>query len=51
MDEEPDSTIDKPHKIPTPEEIAASNASVIETMKRNVQMFRSMRDNNNNSEV
>ena len=50
MDEEPDSTIDKPHNIPTPKEIAASNASVIGTMKRNIQMFRSMR-NNNNSEV
>ena len=48
MDE--DSTIDKPDNIPTPKEIAASNASVIEAMKRNVQMFRSMRDNNN-SEV
>ena len=48
MDE--DSTIDKPDNIPTPKEIAASNASVIEAMKRNVQMFRSIRDNNN-SEV
>ena len=51
MDEEPDSTIDKPRNIPTPEEIAASNASVIETMKRNTQMIRSMCDNNNNLDV
>ena len=51
MDEEPDSTIDKPHNIPTPKEIAASNASVVKAMKRNVEMFRSMHGNNNNSEV
>ena len=49
MDKEPDSTNDSPHVTPTPEEIAARNASMIETMKKNVQMFRSMHDNNNNS--
>ena len=50
MDKEPDSTNDNPRDIPTPEEITARNASVIETMKRNIQMFRSMHDTNNNSE-
>ena len=49
MDKEPDSTNDSSHVTPTPEEIAARNASMIETMKKNVQMFRDMRDNNNNS--
>ena len=51
MDKEPDSTSDNPHVTPTPEEIAARNASVIETMKKNVQLFRSMHDTNNNSEM
>ena len=51
MDKEPDSTNDNPRNIPTPEEIAARNASVIETMKRNVQMFRSKHDTYNNSEM
>ena len=49
MDKEPDSTNDNPHVTLTPEEIATRNASVIETMKKNVQMFQSMHDNNNNS--
>ena len=48
-DKEPDSTNDSPHVTCTPEEIAARNASMIETMKKNVPMFRDMRDNNNNS--
>ena len=51
MDKEPDSINDNPYNIPTPEEIAARNASVIESMKRKVQMFRKMHDTNNNSEV
>ena len=50
MDKEPDSTDDNPHVTPTPEEIAARNASVIETMKKNVQLFRSMHDTKSNSE-
>ena len=51
MDKEPDSTNDNPHVTPTSKEIAARNASVIETMKKNVQLFRSMHDTNNNSET
>ena len=51
MDKEPDSTNDNPRSTQTPEEIAARNASVIETMKKNVQMFRSMHDTKNNSEM
>ena len=51
MDKEPDSTNDDPHLTPTPKEIAARNASVIETMKKNVQMFRNMHDTNNNLET
>ena len=47
MDKEPDSTNDNPHITPTPKEIAARNASAIESMKRNVQMFRNMHDTNN----
>ena len=50
MDRNPDSTTDNPHTPPTTEEIAARNASAIESMKRNVQMFRNMHDANN-SEV
>ena len=46
-----DSTNDNPRNTPTPEEIAARNTSVIETIKRNIQMFRSMHDTNNNSEM
>ena len=45
MDKEPDSTNDNSGSTPTPKEIAARNASVIKTMKRNVQIFRSMHDN------
>ena len=48
-DKEPDSTNDSPHVTPTPDEIAARNASMIETMKKNVQRFREMTNNNNNS--
>ena len=48
-DKEPDSPNDSPHITPTPEEIAARNALLIETMKKNVQRFREMTDNNNNS--
>ena len=48
-DKEPDSTNDSPHVTTTPKEIAARNASMIETIKRNVQRFCEMTDNNNNS--
>ena len=48
-DKESDSTNDSPLVTPTPDEIAARNASMNETMKRNVQRFREMTDNNNNS--
>ena len=48
-DKEPDSTNDSPLVTPTHDEIAARNASMNETMKRNVQRFREMTDNNNNS--
>ena len=51
MDRNTDSTLDHPHTTPTPEDIAARNASEIKSMKRNVQMFRNMHDPNNNSEV
>ena len=36
MDKEPDSTNDNPGSTQTPKEIAARNASVIETMKKNI---------------
>ena len=48
-DKQPDSTNDSPQVTTTPEEIAARNASKIETMKRNFQRFPEMTDNNNNS--
>ena len=48
-EKEPDSTNDSPHFTPTPDEIAARNASMIETMKKNVQSFHEITDNNNNS--
>ena len=51
MDKESESTSDDHHVTPTPEEIAAKNASVIEAMKKNVQMFRNMHDTNNNLET
>ena len=51
MDKEPDFTNDNPHVTPTPKEIKERNTSVIETMKKNVQLFRSMHDTNNNSEM
>ena len=51
MDRQPDSTADHQHIPPTPEDIAARSASAIESMKRNVQMFRNMHDVNNNVEV
>ena len=51
MDREPDSTNDNSGSTPTPEEIAARNASVIKTMKRNVQIFRSMHDTKKSSET
>ena len=47
-DKEQDSTNDSPHVTSTPEEIAARNASMIETMKKNVQRFHEMTNNNNN---
>ena len=51
MDKEPDSTNDNPYLTPSLKEIAARNTSVIETMKKNIQLFRSIHDNNNNSET
>ena len=51
MDKEPDSTNDNPRSTPTPEEIATSNASEMETMKQNVKMFRSMHGTKNSSEI
>ena len=42
MDNEPDSTVVPSNTPPTPEDILAKNALAIESMKRNVQMFRNM---------
>ena len=42
MDNEPDSTDAPSNKTPTSEEIVSKNASAIESMKRNVQMFKTV---------
>ena len=42
MDNEPDSTEVPSHIAPTNEDIVSKNASAIESMKRNVQMFRTV---------
>ena len=51
MDKESESNNDDHRVTPTPEEIAAKNASVIEAMKKNIQMFRNLHDTNNDSET
>ena len=42
MDNEPESTVVPSHICPTPEDIVAKNTLAIESMKRNVQMFRNI---------
>ena len=51
MDKESESNNDDHHVTPTPKEVAAKNALVIEAMKKNVEMFRNLHDTNNNLEM